>query len=230
MVDGQRKNCGPMNPFPEHPSIQLLPEGAVFLTSSATLVVADVHLGKSAAFRAKGLPVPEGDSARDFERLLALAAKHAAQRLIVAGDLFHAPSGVTAALESAFAEFTAALGIPLVLVTGNHDAKLRKLPQGLHGFARFDLGEDLSIVHDPAHAVGGRLHVSGHWHPVVKIRDGARTSLRLPCFLYRNGTLVLPSFGSFTGGCKVAPEPGDRVFVTLREAVVELPDGLIFGK
>lgn len=216
-----------MIPFSQYPGLTLLPEGAVLLAETGTLVVADIHLGKSAAFRARGLPVPEGDTARDFVRLSALVARCGARSLVVAGDLFHAPSGITPELEEALDRFLSEIGIPVTLVTGNHDAKLKSLPAGLTHVPHLDLGEHLRIIHDPAHADGSRLHLSGHWHPVVRIPDGRRTSLRLPCFLHRGNTLVLPAYGSFTGGAIMKAEPGDRMFVALRENVVELPDALI---
>ena len=216
-----------MSPFPNRSAITLFPEGAAFLSDSRTLIVADIHLGKSATFRARGLPVPEGDTARDFARLTALAEGCAAASLVIAGDLFHAPSGITSELEEALDRFLTSIAIPVTLVTGNHDAKLKRIPAGLHSVPHLDVGETIRILHDPAHAAGDRLHISGHWHPVVKIPDGKRTSLRLPCFLFRNNTLVLPAFGSFTGGAILSAEAGDRVFVALRENVVELPTALV---
>ncbi len=214
-----------MNPLPH---IKLLPEGAIYLMDSSTLVVADVHLGKSAAFRARGLPVPEGDTARDLARLLAMARRHGAAHLVIAGDLFHAPSGITPELEAALDGFLTAIGIPVTLVLGNHDLKLRKVPLTLNPVRHLELRNDLRVVHDPADATGEQLHLTGHWHPVVKIADSRRTSLRMPCFLLRENTLVMPAFGSFTGGAVLARERHDRIFVTLREQVVELPAALIF--
>lgn len=210
-----------------HPGITLLPEGAVFLADTRTLVVADVHLGKSAAFRAMGLPVPEGDTARDFQRLLDLVGKCRPARLVIAGDLFHAPSGIDPELETALADFMKSLGIPLSLVIGNHDVKIANLPTALNNSAHLDLGDNIRIIHDPGHASGERLHISGHWHPIVRIPDGKRTSLRLPCFLLRNNTLVLPAFGSFTGGAVLSRQSDDRVFVALHGEVIELPAALI---
>ena len=217
-----------MCPFPSHPRLTLLPEGAVFLAGISVLIVADLHLGKSATFRARGVPIPEGDTERDFERLLALVRHHRPKHLVIAGDLFHAPVGITPELESAIGEFLAQVGLPVSLVIGNHDARLDRIPCGLRGVPALDLGAGFSVIHDPADATGDLLHLAGHWHPVVKIPDGKRTSLRLPCFLFRRNTLVLPSFGSFTGGAVVAREPMDRVFVALREKVVELPESLNF--
>ena len=216
-----------MKPFPDHPSLLLLPERAVYLTDSATLVVADLHLGKSAAFRAKGLPVPEGDNARDLGRMRALVEKHGAASLVIAGDLFHAPSGITPELDAAMDEFLNAIGIPVTLVLGNHDAKIRCIPGRLHPVERLELENGVAVVHDPADAGDDGFFLCGHLHPIVKIPDGKRTSLRFPCFLKRKNTLVLPSFGSFTGGAVVHPKDGDRVFVELRGEVVELPGSLV---
>ncbi len=216
-----------MNPFAHFPGIFLLTESAVFLTNSSTLIVADIHLGKSAAFRAQGLPVPEGDSARDLARLLALAKKTAARHLVIAGDLFHAPTGMTPELEVALTAFISKLGIPVTLVLGNHDLKIQQLPARLTSVPHLDLEHHLRVIHNPAHVSGDRLHIAGHWHPIVKIPDGKRTSLRLQCFLFRNRTLVIPAFGSFTGGSILSVRPDDRVFVSLREQVVELPQALI---
>lgn len=214
-----------MNPFPEFPSLTLLPEGAVFLRETATLIVADVHLGKSASFRARGLPVPEGDSARDFLRLKDLVGKYGAAQLVVAGDLFHAASGLTAALKAALEDFLKTLGIPVSLVLGNHDVKIRQLP--LACVPQMDLEGQIRVIHDPADATGPGFHLAGHLHPVVKIPDGLRTSLHLPCFLFRERTLVLPAYGSFTGGAVVTAMPDDRIFTALRDQVVELPSVLL---
>jgi DNA ligase-associated metallophosphoesterase len=216
-----------MNDFKIHgQSLTLTPEGCVFLKQSSTLVAADLHLGKSAAFRAGGLPVPEGDTAYDLARIAALVETHQAARLVIAGDLFHAPAGITPEISATLSRFLAEIHIPLHLVSGNHDAKLHSLPCGLAAVHALDL-DGIRIIHDPADsAPGPRLHLAGHWHPLVKLRDGARTFLRLPCFLLRGHTLVMPSFGSFTGGAVIDRQPGDRTFAALRERVVEIPNEL----
>jgi metallophosphoesterase superfamily enzyme len=123
--------------------------------------------------------------------------------------------------------FMSQIGIPVHLVSGNHDAKIRELPCGMESHPFMDRG-NLRIIHDPDDAeTGPLLHLAGHWHPVAKIRDGKRTSLRLPAFLLRQGTLVLPAFGSFTGGAVIHPDKGDRIFVPMRDQVIEVPDGLL---
>jgi DNA ligase-associated metallophosphoesterase len=216
-----------LSPFPNHPEIQLLPEGAAFASDCGTLVVADVHLGKSATFRARGLAVPEGDMERDFSRLMSLAHKCQAQRLVIAGDFFHAPAGVTPELEQALGEFLNEIGIPMLLVEGNHDRKLKQLPHGIQALPFIILGGGVRIVHNPADVFGNQLHLTGHWHPAVRIRDGNKRILRIPCFLHRETTVVLPAFGSFTGGAIFEAKKDDKVFITLRDSVIEIPWELI---
>lgn len=223
---------------PKGPHVRLLPGRAVLLEgndggSGPWLVVADVHLGKSATFRARGLAVPEGDTEQDLAGLLRLARRHSVARLVVNGDLFHAPAGITPELEAAVSGFSEELGVPLTLVTGNHDAKIRRLPAGVESVPFLDFEGGIRLVHDPADAGGlseadQRFHVTGHWHPVVRIADGKRTSLRFPCFLLRGGrNLILPAFGSFTGGAIMKPEPGDRFFVAPGDRVIEVPEALL---
>lgn len=211
--------------FHGHPLL-LSAEGAVFLTETSTLIAADLHLGKSAVFRANGLPVPEGDTLRDLQRLEQLAAQHQAAEIVIAGDLFHGASGIVPEITGELAAFIGRIGIPFLLTGGNHDAKISTLPCGLVSEPFIDRA-GIRILHDPADVSdSGALHLAGHWHPVAKIRDGKRTTLRLPCFLLRENLLVLPSFGSFTGGAVIPEQQGDRVFVALRDRVVELPEEL----
>src|ERR1700760_1529379 len=67
----------------------LLADHALYWPDQRTLILADVHLGKDASFRAAGLPVPAGHSAKDLSRIERLVKATDATRLIVLGDLIH---------------------------------------------------------------------------------------------------------------------------------------------
>jgi metallophosphoesterase superfamily enzyme len=54
------------------------------------------------------------------------------------------------------------------------------------------------------------------------LNSGAE-SLRLPCFWLRDGLIVLPAFGEFTGGVSIAREPGDRVIAIAEQRLFEIP-------
>ena len=54
---------------PSGAELRLMPERAAWCAQSETLFVADVHLGKAATFRARGLPVPQGTTTETLTRL-----------------------------------------------------------------------------------------------------------------------------------------------------------------
>src|SRR5690606_28386247 len=70
-------------------ALHLLGEGAIWWAHAGALLVSDVHLGKAAAFRANGLPVPEAVTDLDLARLSRLVERTGARRLIVLGDMVH---------------------------------------------------------------------------------------------------------------------------------------------
>lgn len=202
-------------------TVELLPAKAVLL-EDRTLVVADLHLGKATAFQVRGLPVPEGHSASDLARLAELCRKHDASRVVVNGDLFHSPAGLSPEVVALLEQWIAELGIPLELVTGNHDAKLKRLPGFLTAVPTAEHA-GFHLVHDPEDAPASRPGIAAHWHPIARIGEGGRRPMYLPCYLLRGMTLVLPSFGGFTGGVVIKGQPGDRCFVSPAGTVVEVP-------
>ena len=101
----------------------LLPELAALHVASRTLFVADLHLGKSATFRARGLPVPAGTTQDNLGRLSALVQRHDVARIVFLGDLLHSRHAQQASVVTpvhAWREAHAAL--QCVLVRGNHDS------------------------------------------------------------------------------------------------------------
>ncbi|NIP96923.1 MAG: ligase-associated DNA damage response endonuclease PdeM, partial [Akkermansiaceae bacterium] len=188
--------------------VTLLPQKAVLLAES--LILADTHFGKSAAFRARGIPVPEGDTRQDTRRILDLLERHQPARLVVAGDFLHAPEGMSPAVLGFLSEFVCRLPCELHLVLGNHDLRAGTLPPDWPVVTHQALPLDgFSVVHDPRHAAPGSFSICGHLHPVARIRDGRNTGFRLPCFWVRKDQLILPSFGSFTGGAIAHPADHD---------------------
>src|ERR1043165_3597049 len=68
-------------------------ERAVYWPSAKTLIIADPHFGKAAAFRAAGVPVPEATTESNLERLNKLLMQTGSTRLVVLGDFLHAAAG-----------------------------------------------------------------------------------------------------------------------------------------
>src|SRR5258706_7700350 len=82
--------------------VELLAARALHWPRERTVFVADVHLGKAAAFRAGGVPLPRGSTAADLARLAAILSQTGARRLVVLGDFLHAAAGPGPAPHAAF--------------------------------------------------------------------------------------------------------------------------------
>lgn len=208
--------------------LQLLADRAILHQPSGTLLIADLHLGKSATFRAAGLPVPEASHDHDLHRLTTLVRTTAAQSLIVLGDLVHSRCWDNPATRSAFVHWRAAhTQLDVSCICGNHDLRSGQLPDD---WLVRSLGEtatlgNLSLVHDPALAHDATPTLAGHLHPGVNLRAGRGRSaraLRGPCFWQRNLCLTLPAFGGFTGLCMIDPQPGDGVWILGPGAILDV--------
>lgn len=210
--------------------VQLLPDKSLLLVTSRTLVLADTHFGKSAAFRARGLPVPEGDTMADLARIEDLISRHQVAHLVIAGDLLHARVGCTTEVLDILLPWLEKTKYTISLVEGNHDVKCGKNPLGKDWPLLTDLMVDgFHILHNPDAELGNEegFHVGGHLHPAVKIKDGTGTGFRTPVYWLRDNQLVLPAFGSFTGGQFYRyRHDHDRLFTPLNGRVVELPSQL----
>jgi DNA ligase-associated metallophosphoesterase len=203
----------------------LLAQRAALWCERGWLVLADPHFGKAAAFRARGVPVPQGTTADNLARLDALIAVHAPRAVIFLGDLFHAReahAAATLAAMHAWRERHAALDC--VLVEGNHDRAAGPPPTGLRIALEAEpwCVDGIAFCHHPQQ-VPGAMALAGHIHPAVRLRGRAADSLRLPCFWLRDGLTILPAFGSFTGGAGIARAPGERVIALAEERLYELP-------
>src|SRR5688572_15243782 len=65
------------------------PERCLYWEEENTLIVSDLHLGKSGHFRKAGIAVPQSVYKADMQRLIAQLYLFKADRLIIVGDLTH---------------------------------------------------------------------------------------------------------------------------------------------
>ena len=69
----------------------LLADKALYWPKHKALLIADVHFGKAAAYRALGQPVPQGTTKNNLSRLTTLINLYPTQQIIFLGDFLHAP-------------------------------------------------------------------------------------------------------------------------------------------
>lgn len=205
-------------------TMELHPERALYWPRRRSLVVADVHLGKGAAFRRAGLAIPSGATRDDLARLDRLIVRFAPERLLVLGDLFHAPLLESEGwFEDAGAFRKRHAGLAIEVLRGNHDRGLDRVPPSWRLAWHDDSHPEPPFVftHEPRDDPRGYV-LAGHLHPVLKLTS-ATDRLRMPVFWLRGRNGVLPSFGGFTGGMGIRREVGDRVYAVTPEGVMEIP-------
>lgn len=205
------------------------PERTLFWEEENTLIIADMHLGKSGHFRKAGIAIPQSVYKADLQRLMSQLYLFKADRLIIAGDLTHSTANKELDLFIKWRKDFSLLHIDLV--KGNHDVledswykeanitiSNNKLQTGPFLFIH-----DLTLQQKLTKEEKKLYTFSGHMHPAVTIRGKGKQSLRFPCFYFAKDHCVLPAFSRFTGTFKVEPDKGETVFAIVENTIMKMP-------
>ena len=173
-----------------------LPSGALWWEAEGLLCVSDLHFGKSGRIaRRGGTMLPPYETRDTLARIEADLERTGAGSVVCLGDSFDDPSAAEA-LDEDERMWIARLqaGRRWVWIEGNHDPG--PLSVGGTHLAELRLGP-LTFRHiAEAGAVG---EVSGHYHPKAEIAArGGRVVRR--CFLHDAARVILPAYGTYTGG------------------------------
>lgn len=204
-------------------TLLLLPEKAAYWPKEKTLLVADAHFGKAAAYRALGQPVPRGTTAANLQKLDRLLAAHACSQIIFLGDFLHGPGSAAATLKAIAAWRARHPALDCILIRGNHDARAGDPAPEL----RMTIVDEpyllgpFALCHTPTQHPPHHV-IAGHVHPAFRLSGRAKQSMTLPCFSSSETITLLPSFGGFTGGFVIDYAEGDQVFVTNEEFVWQI--------
>jgi len=200
--------------------VSLLAQKALYWPRKKMLVVADIHFGKAASFRALGVPVPRGTTTQNLVALDALMALCEVEHIMFLGDFLHARAAHASATQAAMLAWRLSHpDLALTLVRGNHDRHAGD-PAAALGIDMVDEPYSLapfSFCHHPDLATPGYA-LAGHIHPTYLLATRF-DALRLPCFVVGPHRMILPSFGAFTGGFSITPGIGDAVFVSSGDQV-----------
>lgn len=184
-------------------TLHALPSGALFWPDQQLLCVSDLHLGKSERLaRRGGSLLPPYETVETLTRLDADLEATGARTVICLGDSFDD----TAALEGLDEGDRLWLlrmiaGRDWVWISGNHDAG----PLDIAGSQRDQVALGPLRFRHIADPLAG-AEVSGHYHPKARLAGRAA-----PCFLVDKARIVMPAFGTYTGGLWTH----DPVLVTL---------------
>ena len=189
----------------------------IFWEEEKTLILSDLHFGKTGHFRKSGIAVPQDIFKEDIQRFVSLLQQFKPVNVIVIGDMFHSHDNKEHALFLKWRKDFEQLTIQLVM--GNHDILHKswytnagiQLIEGCHHI------NQVCFVHDIAEVERKEnfYYFSGHIHPGISVASGARQSVQLPCFYFTQQYAVLPAFGKFTGTYPIKPRRGETVFAVM---------------
>lgn len=197
----------------------LHPTGATYWQEQDVVLLADVHLGKSAHFRKHGMAVPSQADDKEYDKLNEVITAFNPSRLWFLGDLFH--SYVNAEWHF-FEQWVRMQSIELALIMGNHDVISRDRFEalGIKTYEVLQMGS-VFLTHHPE-SLNDNFNIAGHIHPSIKLQGSGKQRMKLPCFFTSQTGMILPAFGDFTGTHSLTPKKGNRVFAIVDDEVVEL--------
>ncbi|OED48930.1 ligase-associated DNA damage response endonuclease PdeM [Leisingera sp. S232] len=168
--------------------------GALWWAEHRLLCVSDLHLGKSERHaRRGGSALPPYETQDTLTRLAELVASLQPQTVVCLGDSFDDDAASQALPDAEKSQLTALMqNRHWIWITGNHDPA----PAGLGGEQMPALHlAPLTFRHIAAPLA--KAEISGHYHPKARLRSTSR-----PCFLLDRSRLILPAFGTYTGGLR----------------------------
>ena len=203
------------------------PEGALFWPAQGALLVADLHLEKASWFARFGQMLPPYDSIATLSALQQDIERSGATRLFCLGDSFHDKFGCDRLPADARTLLSSLTGqVDWLWITGNHDA-------GFIDHCGGRIAEEVEIdgITLRHEAVEGdpTPEMSGHFHPKLRLAmKGRHVSRR--CFVASATKLILPAYGTLTGGLDAHhPEilrkvgPGASALVPVTDRLLRFP-------
>ena len=199
-------------------------EGALFWPAQQALLVADLHLEKASWFARLGQFLPPYDSHATLVQLSQKLDRTGATRVYCLGDSFHDRFGcdrLPANARDLLTRMTEQVGWTWVI--GNHDPGFADHCGG-HIVDELEIhGIVLRHEADPADP---RPELSGHFHPKLRLQIQGRNVSRR-CFILSETKMILPAFGSLTGGLDATHPEITRHVGSRATALVPVSDRLL---
>lgn len=183
--------------------LSALPSGALWWADQGLLCVSDLHLCKSERHaRRRGAQLPPYETRDTLQRLSDAVEATNARQVICLGDSFDDLAAARALPETERLFLTRLqAGRRWIWIEGNHDPG--PLDLGGEHLSELTIGP-LTYRHIAQPDAKGEI--SGHYHPKAQVRTRLRTISR-PAFLVDCDRVILPAFGTFTGGLRsTSPE------------------------
>jgi uncharacterized protein len=180
----------------------LLPSRVLWWPAAGLMAVGDLHLGKAErAARTGAALLPPYETAETLERLEAEVARLAPRTVLLLGDSFDDMAAADGIVDEVLERLLRlAAGRRWIWIAGNHDPG----PLALPGSQRAEWHQGPLVFRHVAQAGAQAFpgEVSAHYHPKARLCLRGQPIARA-CFLADRNRLILPAFGTYTGGLDI---------------------------
>ena len=180
-----------------------MPSGALWWPAQSILGVSDLHFGKSNRLARMGQSwIPPYENQDTLLRLETDLDSTNAKKIICLGDSFDDNEASQSLPSDELLWITKMqAGREWIWISGNHDPS----PKNLGGSFLHTLEiEKLNFQHIAS--AEDRFEISGHYHPKIRlIIQGQSFTKR--CFLVDENRVILPAYGTYTGGLYCNRDP-----------------------
>lgn len=173
-----------------------LGSGALWWAEQRLLCVSDLHMGKSERhLRRGGAPLPPYETRDTLARLAKLIRQLRPETVLCLGDSFDDLAAAQALPPEDVQDLRSLIAAQdWIWVEGNHDPG----PAGFGGRSCTEMRLGPLTFRHIAEGDAEAGEISGHYHPKARLRRGSAR----PAFLLDRTRLILPAFGTYTGGLR----------------------------
>lgn len=181
--------------------VHLHGEKLLWIPGDHILCAADIHFEKGTFFDRFGTFLPPYDTEAMLTELEYWIHHFKPQTFIALGDSFHdAKAGERLSTSMLNRLNTLITHVPnWIWIIGNHDPDIHADIAGVRVEEYAYRKITFRHAYDSAKNDG---EISGHYHPKIRVTLRG-ISISAPCFVQRENRLILPSFGTYTGGLYV---------------------------
>ena len=176
----------------------LNPDGSMFWPKESCLIVGDLHLEKSTSYIDQGNFLPPYDTLETLSKLSNTIKEKSIKKVIFLGDVFHDSNGYKRLKLKEKSLFDKILNENTIWISGNHDFDF--IPNGLNNYILYKLNK-LTFSH--ISCSNNSKEISAHYHPKVTFKYMG-TKISKPCFVMDKNKIIIPAYGSYTGGLNIS--------------------------
>ncbi|MEM6811310.1 MAG: ligase-associated DNA damage response endonuclease PdeM [Pseudomonadota bacterium] len=199
--------------------------GALFWPTEKMLIVSDLHLEKGSSFSKFKQFLPPYDTSETLLKLSKTCDDVSPETILFLGDVYHDTHSLNRMKPKDRNLWNEILeGYKIIWVEGNHDPG--QAPSNIEAYEEFT-HKGITFRHI-ANETDDQPEMSGHYHPVLKFFH-KRQKLRRPCFVMNESKIILPSYGTFTGGLDITDKAFQNIvndktqfFVVTRKKILTM--------